>query len=117
MSKEQKVEQAFAAAAERYAELGVDVNKALEQLQNLPISIHCWQGDDVSGFENPDGPLTGGIQTTGNYPGKARTPKELYADLEEALSLIPGVHRVNVHAIYGDFSDGRADIRIENFHL
>ncbi len=109
MSKEQKVEQAFAAAAERYAELGVDVNKALEQLQNLPISIHCWQGDDVSGFENPDGPLTGGIQTTGNYPGKARTPKELYADLEEALSLIPGVHRVNVHAIYGDFSDGRAD--------
>ena len=73
----------------RYEALGVDVEKALETLKNLPVSLHCWQGDDVKGFDQ-DGPLTGGIQTTGNYLGKARTPEELMADMEKVMSLCPG---------------------------
>lgn len=105
----EQIQKAFDLAVEQYAAVGVDVNKALEQLDKLPISLHCWQTDDVVGFENPEGSLTGGIQTTGNYPGKARNIAEVMADLEKALSLVPGNHRVNVHAIYGDFSQGFAD--------
>lgn len=100
---EQKMKQAYDEAKARYASLGVDVDQAVEKLNDLSISIHCWQADDVSGFENPDGELTGGIQTTGNYPGKARTIEELKADLEKVLSLIPGKHRISLHATYGDF--------------
>ncbi len=107
--KEQQIQQSFDIAKARYAELGVDVEKALSELDKLPISLHCWQTDDVTGFEKADSTLTGGIQTTGNYPGKASNIKEVMADLEKALSLIPGNHRVNVHAIYGDFSHGFAD--------
>jgi L-rhamnose isomerase len=87
-------------AREQYATLGVDTEAALERLSKIPVSIHCWQGDDVGGFENPDGQLGSGLAVTGNYPGKARTPDELRSDLEKALSLIPGDHRLNLHAIY-----------------
>lgn len=95
-------------AALKYAQIGVDTEKALKQLIKLPISLHCWQGDDVGGFETTGG-ASGGIQTTGNYPGKARTPDELMADLEFALSLIPGQHRVNLHASYGIHVDRVVD--------
>lgn len=101
--KEQQIHQAYQAAKEQYAQLGVDADKAIEKLNQLSISIHCWQADDVSGFENPDGELTGGIQTTGNYPGKARSMEELQKDVEKVLTLIPGKHRFSLHAIYGDF--------------
>lgn len=104
--KEEQIKKEFAAAKEQYAALGVDVEKAIEKLNNVSISIHCWQADDVSGFENPDGELTGGIQTTGNYPGKAGTIDELKKDIEKVLALIPGKHRLSLHAIYGDF-DGK----------
>jgi L-rhamnose isomerase len=91
----------FAIAQERYAELGVDVTKVLETLARIPISLHCWQGDDVGGFETAGAALSGGgIQTTGNYPGKARTVEELRKDLEKVYSLLPGKHRLNLHAIY-----------------
>jgi L-rhamnose isomerase len=95
----------YAEAKERYAKLGVDTEKAIAQLSKIPISMHCWQGDDVGGFENA-GALTGGIQATGNYPGKATTPEELMADIDKALSLIPGRHRINLHACYAIFEDG-----------
>lgn len=95
-------------AKKRYEALGVDVEKALETLKNLPVSLHCWQGDDVIGFDH-DGPLTGGIQTTGNYPGKAKTPDELMADMEKVMSLCPGKKKLNVHACYAIFEDGFAD--------
>jgi L-rhamnose isomerase len=100
---------AFALARERYAALGVDVERALEILATIPISLHCWQGDDVGGFENFGGTLGGGLVSTGNYPGKARTPDELRADLEMAYSLIPGKHRLNLHAFYGEFSGKKVD--------
>jgi len=89
-------------AKERYAELGVDTDAALETLKTVPISLHCWQGDDVGGFEDPDRGLSGGIMATGNYPGKARSVDELRTDLDKAYSLIPGTHRLNLHAIYPD---------------
>lgn len=95
----------FGAAKELYAKLGVDAEKAVETLKNIPISMHCWQGDDVTGFDH-EGPLTGGIQTTGNYPGKARTPEELMADIDKVLSLVPGKHKLNLHANYAIFEDG-----------
>jgi len=91
-----------------YKKLGIDTAVALEKLKAIPISIHCWQGDDVSGFEGV-GILSGGIQVTGNYPGKARTPEELMADINMALSLIPGCHRLNLHASYAVFEDGGVD--------
>jgi L-rhamnose isomerase len=100
---------AFRLARERHAVLGVDVDAALDALARLPISLHCWQGDDVGGFENFGGAPGGGLAVTGNYPGKARTPDELRADLEKALSLIPGRHRVNLHAMYGEFGGRRVD--------
>ena len=96
----------YQAAQKQYAALGVDTEKAIKALQKISISMHCWQGDDVGGFENA-GALTGGIQTTGNYPGKARTPEELMADIDKALSLIPGKHRINLHACYAIFEDGK----------
>ena len=98
MTKEQRGS-SFALAKEAYAEHGVDVEAALRRLAQVEISIHCWQGDDVTGYENT-GPLTGGIMATGNFPGKARTAGELRADFEKAYSLIPGTHRFNLHAIY-----------------
>ena len=99
----------YEAAKEMYAEIGVDTDQALEVLKKIPVSMHCWQGDDVVGFDQ-DGPLTGGIQTTGNYPGKARTPEELMADIDEVLKLVPGTKKINVHASYAIFGDGeRAD--------
>src|SRR5947208_378625 len=94
------VDRAFSLAKARYAELGVDVNKALARLAQIPISLHCWQGDDVGGFESAGESLGGGLAVTGNYPGKARTSDELRADFEKALSFIPGKHRLNLHAFY-----------------
>ena len=96
----------YEAARKQYARIGVDTEKAIATLRKIPISMHCWQGDDVGGFENSLG-ATGGIQTTGNYPGKARTPEELMADIDKALSLIPGKHRINLHACYAIFEDGK----------
>jgi len=93
---------AYPQAQEIYAEFGVDAEKALQALANVPISLHCWQGDDVAGSENPDAALSGGIQATGNYPGKARTNAQLRQDIDKALSLIPGKHRLNLHALYAD---------------
>lgn len=90
----------YDSAREQYAALGVDTESAISRLKKIPISVHCWQGDDVGGFEDPDGQLGSGLAVTGNYPGKARTADELRADLEKALSLIPGNHRLNLHAIY-----------------
>src|SRR5574344_1663862 len=101
--KEELVKEAYRIAKERYAAVGVDTDEAIKALENIHLSLHCWQADDVTGFENPDGQLTGGIQATGNYPGKARNMKELRADIEKAASLIPGTHRLNLHATYGDF--------------
>lgn len=95
-----QLQQAWELAKQRFAATGVDAEKALRQLDTLPVSMHCWQGDDVVGFENPEGALTGGIQATGNYPGKARNAGELRADLEQAMRLIPGPKRLNLHAIY-----------------
>jgi L-rhamnose isomerase len=97
-------------AREAYKAIGVDTDKALAQLAQLPISIHCWQADDVGGFETPDATLSGGgIQATGHYPGKARNIEELRKDLEKVFSLVPGVHRLNLHASYGDFGDTFVD--------
>lgn len=95
-----RIEAAYALAKETYKELGIDTEAVMAKLKTIPVSVHCWQGDDVSGFENPDGALTGGIQATGNYPGKARTPEELRLDLEKAFSMIPGTKRLNLHALY-----------------
>lgn len=92
-------------AKQMYAAIGVDTDKAIEILKNVPISMHCWQGDDVKGFDQ-DGPLTGGIQTTGNYPGKAMTPEQLMADMDKAMSLCPGKKKINVHACYAIFEEG-----------
>ena len=92
-------------AKQMYASCSVDTEAALTALANVPLSLHCWQGDDVTGFDH-EGALSGGIQTTGNYPGKARTPKELMADFEKAASLIPGKLKLNLHACYAIFADG-----------
>ncbi|MBM4143366.1 MAG: L-rhamnose isomerase [Lentisphaerae bacterium] len=108
MSDTQRIEKAFELAGEQYAAIGVDAAQAVERLADVPISLHCWQGDDVGGFENLGGSLSdGGLQATGNYPGKARTPAELRADLDRAMGLIPGKLRLNLHAFYGEF-DGKA---------
>ena len=98
----------FLSAKKRYEAFGVDVDKAIETLKKLPVSLHCWQGDDVNGFDS-EGPLTGGIQTTGNYPGRARNYEELMADMEKVISLCPGKKKLNVHACYAIFEDGFAD--------
>lgn len=95
----------YEAAKEQYGAVGVDTDAAIARLKEIPVSLHCWQGDDVIGFDH-DGPLTGGIQTTGNYPGKARTPKELMQDMDKALSLMPGKKKLNLHASYAVFEEG-----------
>ncbi len=103
-------ERMYKEAQEQYAELGVDTEKAMKALSKVPLSLHCWQGDDVGGFEAPDSELGGGgIAVTGNYPGKARTIGELQGDLEKVYSLIPGRHRLSLHAIYGDFGEKKVD--------
>ena len=108
--KKEFVEKAYELAKERYAALGIDTEAAMEKLQKVQLSLHCWQADDVRGFENPDGELTGGIQATGNYPGRARTIEELQADILKATSMIPGKHRLSLHASYADFREtGVAD--------
>lgn len=115
--KDQKVHQAYELAKERYAELGTDTESVLSQLQDFHLSMHCWQADDVAGFES-SGELTGGIQATGNYPGKARNIDELRADIMKAKSLIPGSHRLNLHEIYGEFDGRPADrdkVGVEHF--
>lgn len=115
---EQQVHNAFALAAERYAALGVDVNLAMQALQSVSLSLHCWQGDDVGGFENTGESLSGGIAATGNYPGKARTADELRQDLDKAYSLIPGKHRLNLHASYAETGGkkvGRDQLLPEHF--
>ena len=97
----------YETAKAAYAALGVDVDVAMTRLQSVPVSLHCWQGDDVRGFDtDPSKPLTGGIQTTGNYPGRARTPEELMADIDEVLKLCPGTKKINLHASYAIFEDG-----------
>ena len=98
----------YESAKEIYAKIGVDTEAAIEKLKNIPVSLHCWQGDDVKGFDT-DGPLTGGIQTTGNYMGRARTPQELMADMEKVMSLCPGKKKLNVHACYAIFDGEFAD--------
>lgn len=97
-----QIQDAYALARERYTALGVDTDAALERLAQIPISLNCWQGDDVTGFEAPDRELSGGIAVTGGYPGKARNADELRRDLDKAYSLIPGIHRLNLHAIYAE---------------
>jgi len=99
---DKQVQDAYALAKERYAMLSVDTDQAIDALTQISISLHCWQGDDVAGFESPDSELGGGIATTGNYPGKARNADELRGDLDKAYSLIPGTHRLNLHAIYAE---------------
>ncbi len=118
MAASHSVEQAYQLAREQYAALGVDTQRALDALRGVAVSLHCWQGDDVGGFENSDGLSGGGIQATGNYPGKARTPDELRADIDKAMSLIPGSHRLNLHAIYAEMTGKKVDrdqLTIEQF--
>ena len=101
--KSEQITKAYELAKARYADLGIDTEKVIKQLQDFHLSMHCWQADDVAGFEVQAGALSGGIQSTGNYPGKARNIDELRADILKAKSLIPGNHRLNLHEIYGDF--------------
>jgi L-rhamnose isomerase len=104
-----QLEQAYLLAKERYAAIGVDVEAAIRSLPQVPISLHCWQGDDVGGFEKSGEELGGGLAVTGNYPGKARTPDELRSDLDVALSVIPGTHRLNLHACYAELGGQRVE--------
>ncbi|HEM4403662.1 TPA: L-rhamnose isomerase [Streptococcus suis] len=115
--KAEQIKQAYQVAKERYAAIGVDTDAALKKLQDIKISMHCWQGDDVKGFLSPEGDLTGGIMSTGNYPGAAKNPDQLRQDLEKAFSLIPGQHKLNLHAIYLD-TDEKVDLNeIEPKHF
>ncbi|MHC4496455.1 MAG: L-rhamnose isomerase, partial [Planctomycetota bacterium] len=102
MSNSERIENAYQAAKQRYAELGVDTDRAMERLGKIAISLHCWQGDDVGGFESGEGLTGGGIMATGAYPGKARTADELRTDVDKVMSLLPGKHRLNLHAIYAE---------------
>ena len=116
--KEELINKAYEIAKERYAAVGVDTEKVMETMQNFHLSLHCWQADDVTGFEVQAGSLTGGIQATGNYPGKARNIDELRADILKAASYIPGTHRLNLHEIYGDFQGkvvDRDEVEPEHF--
>jgi len=118
MSNTNLVTKAYEIAKEQYAAIGVDTDAAIEKMKDVNISLHCWQTDDVGGFETSDGELSGGIQATGNYPGKASTIAEMKADLEKVLSLLPGKQRLNLHAIYGDFKGEKVDrdeIEIKHF--
>ena len=102
------MENRYESAKKMYAAIGVDTDAAIEKLSKIPVALHCWQGDDVKGFDQ-DGPLTGGIQTTGNYPGRATTPEELMADMDKVMSICPGTKKLNLHACYAIFEDGFAD--------
>jgi len=117
MTSSTSIESAWTLAKERFSQLGIDAEAAMKKLDALPVSIHCWQGDDVAGFENPEGTLTGGIQATGNYPGKAKNAQQLRADLEQAISLIPGPNRLNLHAIYLESDTPVARNEIEPKHF
>ena len=115
--KESLIQQSYESARERYAAIGVDTDKAIELLEKTPISLHCWQADDVVGFERNEA-LSGGIQTTGNYPGRARNIEEVRADVSFAKSLLAGNHRLNLHEIYGDFGSqfvDRDQVEIKHF--
>ena len=115
---DRQIRDAYALAKGRYTMLGVDTDQALDTLPQIPISLHCWQGDDVAGFESPDAELGGGLAATGNYPGQARNAGELRSDLDKAYSLIPGTHRLNLHAIYAETGGrkvGRNELRPEHF--
>ncbi len=117
MNKEQ-IEKAYQLAKEQYAALGVNTDEVLKKMNEVAISLHCWQTDDVGGFETTDGELSGGIQATGNYPGKATTIEQVRADLGKAMSLLPGKQRLNLHAIYGDFQGEKVDrdqIEVKHF--
>lgn len=117
--KEEQIKQAYNLARDRYSAIGVDTDKVLAQMQDFHLSMHCWQADDVTGFEAREGGLTGGIQVNGNYPGKARNIQELREDILYAMSLIPGKHRLNLHEIYGDFQGktvDRDEVTPEYFH-
>lgn len=117
--KEEQIKQAYNLARDRYSAIGVDTEKVIAQMQDFHLSMHCWQADDVTGFEAREGGLTGGIQVNGNYPGKARNIKELRDDILYAMSLIPGKHRLNLHEIYGDFQGktvDRDEVTPEYFH-
>jgi len=116
-SSSRRIEAAYALAKEAYAELGVDAGAAMDQVLRISVSLHCWQGDDVTGFEGRSAQLGGGLSVTGSYPGKARTPDELRSDLDTALSLIPGRHRVNLHASYREAPAGveRNELGLEHF--
>jgi L-rhamnose isomerase len=108
--KDSTVEKAYELAKERYAQCGIDTDRVLDRLAGVPVSLHCWQGDDVGGFETKEESVSGGgIQATGNYPGKARTADELRADLDKAYSLIPGRHRLNLHSMYAETGSKRVD--------
>src|SRR3954467_12829645 len=109
MGKNATLEKSYELANQRYAELGIDVAGAIATLKKVSISLHCWQGDDVGGFESSEGLSGGGIQATGNYPGKARNADELRADLDRAMSLIPGKHRLNLHALYAETGGVRVE--------
>ncbi len=109
MPKETTINKSYDLAKQRYADLGVNVDRAMAALKKIPISLHCWQGDDVGGFESDAGLTGGGIQATGNYPGKARNADELRADLDQAFRLIPGKHRLNLHALYAEHGNKVAD--------
>jgi len=105
-----RIQQTYTLASERYAEIGVDTEATLQKLATIPVSLHCWQGDDVGGFERAGAALSGGgIQATGNYPGKARTLDEMRADLDQVFALLPGKHRLNLHAMYGDFGGEKVE--------
>jgi L-rhamnose isomerase len=115
---ESHIRQAYGLAQERYAALGVDTRQALDRLAKVSLSLHCWQGDDLAGFENPGGVLDGGLAATGNYPGKARNAGELRRDLDQVYHLLPGHHRLNLHAIYAETGGRRVertDLRPEHF--
>ncbi|MFO7852923.1 MAG: L-rhamnose isomerase [Bacteroidota bacterium] len=119
MKKTRTIQKAYKLAKEQYAELGVNTDKVIEKMEDVVISLHCWQADDVGGFETPDAELGGGgIQVTGNYPGKARNAKDLRKDIEKVMSLLPGKQRLNLHAIYGDFGNefiDRNQIKTDHF--
>ena len=109
MEKERSILMAYESAKERFAALGADTERAIETLSGISLSLHCWQADDVVGYENLGGALTGGIQVTGNYPGRARNIEETRADIRKVLSLVGGKHRLSLHAIYGDFQGEKVD--------
>jgi len=118
IDKKERIIEFYQFAKEEYKALGINTDEVIKKLDQIPISIHCWQGDDVKGFESPNGQLTGGIQATGNYPGASRNAIELRSDLEKAFSLIPGKKKVNLHAIYletGGEKVGRDEIEPKHF--